>query len=432
MERTRDEIMPGVWLTAINTDKFKTDTLSVTLLTQLSAETAAMNALIPSVLRRGTTRCPDMDALSALQDELYGALVLPSVRRIGEIQAVGFLASFAGDAYLPGDEGLTERVSALVGELLLSPNTRGGLFLPDYVAGERSKLVERILARVNDKGRYAILRLIENMCSCEDFAVNSLGDESSAEAINYQKLTKHYHSLLAASPIEIFYCGGAKYERVREALLHALYTLPRGELDFDLGTDVRMNALEAEPRYFTEELNVTQGKLAIGWRLGDCMDDPDPAALRVFNAVFGGSVTSKLFTNVRERLSLCYYASSAVDLHKGLLLVSSGIEFDKYDAAKDEIFAQLEAIKRGEISDAELFSAKKSVASDLRASMDSAEQLESWWLSQNLDGSDCSPDELALLCESVTREEIIAIANGVECDAVYFLKNAEGDAADDE
>lgn len=426
MERTREEILPGVWLTALRTDKFRTDTLGVTLLSQLRRGTAAMNAVIPSVLRRGTTRHPDMESIAAALDELYGASLIPAVRRLGEIQAVGFLASFAGDDYLPVREKLLKKTASLTGEMLLSPNTRGGLFLPAYVDSEKQKLLEKIRGQVNDKNAYAVQRLIENMCSCEDFAVSRLGDEDSAEAIGYQKLTRRYHELLAASPAEVFYCGGADGYSVKTAVREALAILPRGNEDPEIGTDVRMNTVEPEPRYFTENLEVTQGKLAIGWRLGDCMEDPNLPALRVFNAVFGGSVTSKLFLNVREKLSLCYYASSAVDVHKGLLLVSSGIAFDKYEAAKDEIFAQLESVKRGEITDTELEAARLSVASDLRSVMDSAAALESYWLSNNVDGVDCAPDEMAALCESVTREEIVSIANSVACDAVYFLRGKEG------
>jgi predicted Zn-dependent peptidase len=340
------------------------------------------------------------------------------------------VASFADGDYLPDREALLGKAVALAGDMLLSPNTRGGLFLPQYVESEKQKLLEKIRGQINDKNAYAVQRLIENMCSCENFAVSRLGDEDTAEAINYQKLTRRYHELLASSPVEVFYCGGADSYRVKSAVREALAVLPRGNIDTEIGTDVRMNAVEPEPRIFTESLDVTQGKLSIGWRLGSCMEDPDIAALRVFNAVFGGSVTSKLFMNVREKRSLCYYASSVVDIHKGLLLVSSGIAFDQYEAAKSEIFAQLEAMKRGEITDAELDAARRGVASDLRALTDSAGALESYWLSGNVDGFDCAPEELAALCESVNREEIVAVANSVECDAVYFLHGKEGEGDD--
>ena len=201
MDATRTEIMPGVWLSHLRTDKFKTACLSLNLLTQLQRETASLNALIPYVLRRGTSRYSDMDALSARMDELYGTAIEPVVRRIGEIQCVGFYASIPEGEFLPGKEDVLRPACELLGQLLLSPITRGGLLLPAYVDSEREKLVERIRSRVNDKRSYSVLRCIEEMCCYEDFAVSRLGSEEEAEAIRYQKLTKQYRTLLQSSPV---------------------------------------------------------------------------------------------------------------------------------------------------------------------------------------------------------------------------------------
>lgn len=428
MKYTRREIMPFVWLTCVQTDKFKTGCLSLNLLTPLKRETAAMNACLPGVLRRGSTGHPDMASVAETLDGLYGARLEPTVRKKGEIQALGFFSDFPDDKYLPGNERLISDVSALMAELLLSPNTRGGLFLPEYVNGERDKLLEQIRARINDKILYAQTRLFELMCFSEDYAVYKLGSEDEAEAINYLRLTKHYKDILQSSPIEIFYCGSANADTVEAALVTALSGLPRAEPDSGLGTDIRMNSVEESARYFSEELDVTQGKLAIGLRLGECMEEPDQAAIRVFNAVYGGSITSKLFMNVRERLSLAYYASSAIDLHKGLLLVFSGIEFDKYNSALSEIFAQLDAVKSGDITDDEIRYASSHVASSLRSAMDSPGALEDFSLDRAIDGESFTAEELAASCECVTRDEIVSAANSVECDAVYFLR---GSAAED-
>lgn len=429
METVRKEILPGVWLTALENDKFKTGCLSISLLTQLDRETAAMNALIPYVLRRGSRNHTDMQALATELDGLYGSYIEPVVRKIGEIQCIGFLASFADDKYLPDGSGVFESIANLCGEILLAPCTKGGLLLPEYVDSEKEKLLDSIKSRLNDKRSWALQRLIEQMCCYEPFAVSRLGTEDTAENIYYQKLTKHYRSLIMTCPIEIFYCGSLGADAVAEKLSDAFSGMPRGEIDYDIGTDIRMNAVEESVREFTDELSVTQGKLVMGYRLGDCMEDPDIAALYVFNAVFGGCVTSKLFMNVREKLSLCYYASSLVDLHKGLMIVSSGVDFDKFGAAKDEIGAQLEAIKRGEVTDDELLAAKKSVASDLRATLDSQYNLEGFYLANTIDGLDFDPEELAEAVECVELQAVVDIANSVVGDAVYYLRgNGEEDS----
>lgn len=427
MNVTRKEIMPGVWLNCLKQDKFKTACLSLSLLTQLRRETASMNALIPYVLRRGCTRYRDMEALSARMEELYGSAVEPVVRRVGEIQCVGFYASLPEGAFLPDGMDVLDDAAMLMGELLLSPLKRGGLLYKPYVDSEKEKMLERLRARINEKRGYSITRCIEEMCCCEDFAVGGLGGIEECESINYQKLTKRYRELLQSSPVEIFYCGRAGFDRVAAAMKDALMTMPRGEIDYDIGTDVRMNSLEEKPRFYEEKLDVTQGKLVMGFRLGECMEQPDVPALHIFNALYGGSSFSKLFLNVRERLSLCYYAGSALELHKGIMLVASGVDFDKFEPAKQEILAQLDAVRRGEISEEELTAAKACVASDLRAFEDSQHELEGFYLSNALIGAEYSPLELAELVGEVTAESVAAIARSVECDMIYFL-SGDGDS----
>lgn len=429
METVRCELIPGVWLTALRSDKFKTGCLSINLLTQLNRETAALNAVLPFVLRRGTRYHPDMETIAAELDSLYGTGIEPIVRKIGEIQCIGFYASFPDEKYLPQGSDVFEKAANFACELLLAPSTRGGLLIPAYVESEKEKLLDLIRSRVNDKRSYAKLRLIEQMCCYEDYAVSRFGTEDVAEGIYYQKLTKYYHSLISTSPVEIFYCGSMDGTKVGGILSDALSGMTRGEINYDIGTDIRMNAVEDTVRSFTDEMAVTQGKLVLGFRLGECMEEPDIAAIYVFNAVYGSGVTSKLFMNVREKLSLCYYASSATDTHKGVMLVSSGVDFDKADAAKAEILAQLDAVKKGEITDAELDAAKRSVASDLRACLDSQGELEGFYLANTLDGLEFSPDELAELVNEVERDDVIAIANSVVLDAEYFL---QGGGEDDE
>ena len=431
MKTVRTEIMPGVLLTAIKTDKFKTSCMSINLLTQLERETASMNAVIPYVLRRGTSMHPDMESIAEELDGMYGACVEPVVRRIGEIQVVGFFASFADDKFIPDGESVAEKLAGLMGEILLSPNTKGGLFLPKYVESEKDKLLELIRSKINDKLGYSVQRLYEQMCCFEDFAVPKFGTEDTAENIYYQKLTKHYRNLISTCPVEIFYCGSMDDERIADILCDALCGMPRGEINYDIGTDIRMNAVEDNVRYFSDKMSVTQGKLVMGYRLGDIMEDPDLAAIYVFNAVYGGCVTSKLFMNVREKLSLAYFASSVVDTHKGLMLVYSGIDFDKLEDAKAEIIAQLEDVKNGVVTEDELIAAKRSVSSSLRAAMDSQGELEGFYLANALDGLEFDPMELAELVDDVSLDDVMKVANSVVCDAIYFL-DSDGEEGEEE
>jgi len=366
-----------------------------------------------------------MEALAESQEGIFESEIEQKVSKKGEIQCVNLCASFVDDSCLPPGEGILEQVTALLGEILLRPALAEGRFQDAYVSSEREKLLDEIRGRINNKATYAISRLVELMCDGEAFSVYRLGTEGEAEEIDAEALTSHYEKCLTEAPLEIFYSGTASVEKVEQVILAALKDLPRGEPDFDLGTDVRMNSLEEEPRYFTEELDVTQGKLSLGFRLGPAMEEPDCAALQLFNYIYGGSVNSKLFLNVRERLSLCYYASSVLEKWKGLLLVASGIEFAKYDEAKGEILAQLDAMAKGDITDEELDWGRKAFTTDLRMIKDEQAQLEDFYLGQTILGVDDSLDELIGQVQRVEKGQIVEIAAGLQLDAVYFLRGEE-------
>lgn len=419
---TRKKLLPGVTLHHIGTDKFKIASVSISLLTQLTREKAAMNALIPNVLCRGSAAYDDMDKLNERCDELYGAAVTPQVRRIGEIQTVGLTITFPEAAFLPDKENVTQEAISLLSEILLEPSTRGGLLREDYVNSERDKMAEAIRSRVNNKGQYALIRCIEEMCCFEDYAVTRLGRLEECREIRYRKLTRQYQELLSTSPVEIFYFGRETPERVAEWLRASLSTMPRGEIEYDIGTDVRMNSVEEDVRNVTEEMDVSQARLVMGFRLGEIMEDPDRPVLSVFNAIFGNGVTSRLFVQVREKMQLCYSIGSAVDGYKGLLLASAGIDADRAEDVRSEIMHQLQEIRDGNITDEELAYAKAGIESDLISMLDSAPSLETFFTNNLVDGSDYTPESFAERVNDVTKDEVAAVAQSVVPDLVYLLR----------
>lgn len=423
---TRRELFPGVWLRAVHTTKFKSAYLSLTMLAPLDQDTAAANALVPSVLRRGSAVHPDMESLSAALDELYGGAIEPVVRKKGETQCVGFAASFLDDAYALKGEPVLEPAAALLGELLLTPYTQNGVFCPDYTAGEKANLADRIKGQINDKRTYATHRLTQLMCGEEAFGVDKLGDEAHVEAITPTSLWQRYQDLLNTAAIEVYYCGSAEFDRVEQALKSALATLPVNEDRAVPDCEIRISA-GPEPRIVEEAMDVAQGKLAMGFRTGGqtCWEEDYPA-LVMCNAIFGGTTLSKLFMNVREKLSLCYYASSVLEKMKGLILVSSGIEFDKYETARDEILAQLDQVRKGEIEDWELEGARRTLVGGHLSTLDDQARQEEFWLGQAVAGLDDTIEETAAKFESVTREQVAQAAQKLELDTIYFLKGKEG------
>ena len=427
VETKRLELAPGVSLTAVQTNKFKSALLSVTLMTPLRKDTATVQALVPYVLRRGTEKHPDMNALSAAMDELYGGSIDPIVRKKGETHCVGFIGRFLDDAYALEGENILEQSAGLMADLLLSPALENGRFRREYVEGERTNHINRIRAQINNKRKYSIQGLVRAMFDKEASSTERFGDEESAKVITEESLWEAYQTLLSRARVEIYYCGSASLERVRDALSHALEKLPRREDRMELFCEVKAEPDHKEPKVVEEAMDVTQGKLVMGFRTGGIhIHSEEFPALLVFNVLYGGNTTSKLFMNVRERLSLCYFASTILEKTKGIMLVSSGIEFDKYEQARDEIMTQLENCQKGEIEEWELVSAIRSIVSGMRAMVDSLGPLEDFWLGQIVSGVYEGPEEVARRVESVTREQVVDVARKIKLDTIYFLKGLEG------
>ncbi len=416
----------GVELSAIQTDKFKTGLLAVTLTIPLSGETATAGALIPEVLSRGSRNHPDMERLSAATDALYGASLGPAVRQRGESQCVSFLSSFIDDHYALDGSAVLEPTAALMGEVLLDPVLQEGAFRRDYVESEGVNLADRIEARVNDKRGWAVFRLIQEMCAGEAYAVDKLGSAQCARSMTAERLWADYRALLSRARVNFYYGGAARLERVEDAVRRAFAPLLTGR-----DAPVRCQ-VEAEPRgpvrTVTDAMDVTQGKLAIGFRTGGItMASDDYPALVVCNALYGGSANSKLFLNVREKLSLCYYASSMLDKVKGLMVVSSGVEFAQFDRAQEAILDQLEAMRRGDFTQEELTAAIRTVTGSLRGRQDSQGQMEDDRLTGVLFHAAAGEDgELIKAVEAVTADQVAGAAQKLKLDTIFRLTGKEG------
>ncbi len=416
MEKTRTKLAEGVYLTRLPARKFKTSLLSAQFMTPIAAETAAAQALLPAVLRRGTMCYPDMGALSTRLDELYGAEIDYTVRKKGECQCVGFVASFIDDAFTPGGEKLLEPVAELLGQVIGNPVTKDGRFLPEYVDSERTNLVDAIRSILNDKRDYADLRLLQEMCAGEPYGVSRFGDEKSAQALTGEQVYETYTRLLSSAPLELFYCGSASAERVEAALMAALSNLPHKAVQAI--PQSQCHTARKEVKRVTDLMDVTQGKLGMGFTCGS----DDFSALMMGNTLFGGSSNAKLFMNVREKLSLCYYASSLFHRQKGIITVSSGIEFQNFQKAYDEIQHQLKAVQDGKLEDWELEGARSTLCNAYATIGDSQSKLENFWLGQTATGRNDTPEALAEGVRTVSPERIYEAMKTVSLDTVYFLK----------
>ena len=350
MQISRKEIYDGIALTKIETDKFKFNRIFIDFVLPLERERAAQNALFADVLMRGTEKYPGLLPLQKKLSSLYGADVNTYVGTGGEAHVVTVYAKLMKDKYALGGEEITREGAELFCDVLTNPQKEGGVFCAEYVESEKEKLIDDIAAQINDKDAYALHRAIEIMCEGEAWGISELGKPEDVEKITPEALYERYEYILANAGVEVFArgefpCGMA------EALVRDIFAdVRRGEVK-DYSTNVVRTA--GEVKKVCEHQELRQGKLVLGFRTGAGIYEEEYDVLRVFNCIFGSGTQSKLFMNVREKLSLCYHCSSRI-YAKGVMMVTSGIEPKNYDKARNEILYQLEEIKNGNISDEEM------------------------------------------------------------------------------
>ena len=300
-------LTPGVVLRHYPDKRFKTAVLSVQFQRPLCREEASMNALLSAVLLRGTAKNPDMRAITARLDDLYGANISPLMRRIGDIQTVGLFLSCLEDRFAMSGDAVLAPSLDLVREVLLDPKTVNGCFDPEFVESEKKNLIADIEAELNDKRAYAASRMLRSMCEGDSFALSLRGERADVEAITAESLYAHYQKVLKTSPVELFFVGSADAQTVADLLRPLAESIATEPMELPAQTAF---TAKTEEREFSETMDVNQGKLSMGFTTTITNQHPDFAAMQVFNALYGAGMTSKLFVNVREKLSLCYYAGS--------------------------------------------------------------------------------------------------------------------------
>lgn len=413
------EIMPHVHLHTVRTDRFKSGCLSISLLRPLRQEEAAMNALLPSVLLRGCAACTDMRQISQALDSMYGAGLGPLVRKSGQIQTTGFYLSFLEERFALDGGKVLRPLLELLRSVLLEPVTAGGAFLSAYVEGEKQNLINTIEADLNDKRVYAARKMSKLLYEGSPCGISRLGEPEQIQAITPEGLFQHYREILRNSEILLFYCGMEQPETVAGLLRDTLSGIPRETpqpLSFAALT--RRNVL----RRAEEAMAVTQSKLALGFSTGCTSRDPGFVPMMVFHALYGAGATSKLFQNVRERMSLCYYASSSIYAASGAMAVSSGVEDCNYETAREEILRQLACCQAGEITKDELEAAQRAIRTGLEAIQDSPGQMEDFHSFGTLSGLPLSWEEYHRAVQDVTVEQVAEAAARVHLEAEFYLK----------
>lgn len=433
-EIRHEEPIPGIRCHYIRTDRFKTATLTVNFILPLSSDRAGYYAWLTQILRSGCVTYPNQRAICRRLEELYGSDITTQNQRRGDRQIISFSADILEDAYrMPGDKtDIHQAVFDLLTDLLCRPLIdENGRFPDRYTETERKNRIDALRAIINSKGRLAFTRLRETMFEGDVYAASIEGKLSDYTEPDYDRLLTCYRALFHEARVEIFYVGRRSRRKVAPLLVRLLSAFP-ADANRRM-PDTKTAVCRPAVRYAEESADATQGRLAMGF----CADVPaapaDIAVFSVFCELYGSGNTSKLFMNVREKLSLCYSCQLSTDRYKGAVFVTAGIANENRDATEREILDQLEQIRQNSITPDEMQAAVASLLTMYRSIEDSPASVALWYFLRALEGSADTPEERAANVRAVTPEQVTACARRVRCDTVFYLRAAgESDGEEEE
>ena len=412
------EINNGVILHIIKTDRFKTNCIFINLLSKLDRSTITKNALLPLVLRRGTKNYPTMKDISIKLEDMYGASLDANTEKVGNYAVIQFMMDMISDEYTLDKINILKDGIGLIDEVLLNPYIENGCFKKEYVEQEKETLKELINSKINDKSSYASDRTVEEMYANSPYGIYKLGYVEDLDGITEKNLYDYYKNLLQTSIIHIYVSGNVDEAYTEEVIKNDFNSIER---QFDRNQESNSEDVFDNDREVIERQNVIQGKLVFGYEYKSDNLKDDFYKMALYSAILGGTASSKLFNNVREKKSLAYTIRSQYIKHKGALFVSAGIEINNFDVAKESILKEIEDMRIGNITDEELNDARVNLITSYRTFNDSQSALIGWLIGQRILGAPEDVDVVIEKLQEVTKEEIVEAANRLVPRITYFL-----------
>ena len=422
MQYQEKEIKKGIEFHELNTNKFKTNFVAIFLTTKLTRENVTKNALISTILRRGSKNMPSQEEISKQMEEMYGASFDCGLDKIGDNQVLKFYMETINDDFIPQQkENMLKTTLEKILEIVFNPYIENGEFKKEYVEQEKNTIKQRIQGKIDNKARYALNRCVEEMYKDEPYGLYKFGYVEDLDAINGKNLYEYYQELIKNCKIDILVSG----------------ILPDDIEEIIKENENIKNLQEREPSYVmpklttrntekenvvTESMEVTQGKLVLGLDIKLENEKQKYDAL-LYNSILGGTANSKMFQNVREKAHLAYVASSSYIRQKSNIFINCGIEINNYEKALEIVKKQIDDMKKGDFKEEDIENAKKGIISTIDLIDDEQDTGITYYFGQELSNNKISPEEYKEIVQKVQKDDIVKIANSVSINTIYFLKD---------
>lgn len=414
----RRKIADGVYFSSITDKRYKKNLISVAFSTQLSEDTATENVIVPVLLTKCNSKLPTYKAFNNKMSRLYASGIGGTAGRQYDLQTISFGAYYLDDIYALSGEKMTGIMTDILIDCLTSPVTENGVFSEKFVELEKKTVIDNIETAINDKRSYAIERAMKTICKGEPASVCSYGTVEKAKLITPDSAYKAYRRMLETMPCEIICTGCSDFDGVAEKFAAAFEKAGRHDIE---NATIALSPVKTQTEEVTERLTVNQSKLVLGFK----SHSDDDAALVLLQKIFGGTTSSKLFRNVREKMSLCYYCSAARNDLKGIMLVNSGVENENIEKTKEAVIDQLEEIKNGNFTNEDINFAEMAIKNDFKSVADSAGNVSNWYFDCIRKNDIVTPEEKLGRYLGVSKERIIAAAKSMVLDSVYVLTGNE-------
>lgn len=411
-------ISEKVFIHILKTDKFKSNIIAAFFLTDLNKNEITKNALVPAVLRRGTSKLQTMKAIATKMNDMYGALFDASTDKIGDKQAMQFYISCIDDKYALENEPLFLDSLNFLYDVIYSPKLVNGIFDEEYVSQEKETLRELIKSKINNKAVYANYRALEAMFEDDPYGIYKYGREEDLEEINAKNLYEQYTNILEKSEKHFYVAGDVDTEKIKEFFFSKF---EKSDFSNDKIMRTKKSTLNLTEKKIIDKMEVTQGKLVLGYDVDIELTPENFYKMTMYNAILGGSSNSKLFQNVREKASLAYTTRSTYLKHKGVLLVTAGIELDKYDKALELIKIQVDDMKKGNFTDEDVRDAKVFLENIFNSCLDDEMTMIELSIGQFILGINDTIEEMIENIKKVTKEDIVEVANKLRPVVNYYL-----------
>ncbi len=412
------ELGEGVDGLFVQDDRFNTTLVTFHFYLPLSEATAAKNALLPFILSSCSKEYSDFSKLNFKLASLYGAKLSAGVSKVGDFQMLSIGVSCIKDKFAFAGESVVTEATSLLASLIFAPSLNGCAFTEEDTLREKRLMRDRILGELSEKRIYARQQAIREMFEGDSFATDRYGTLASLDNVTPEDLFGAWENLLRSAYVRVQVFSDVYPASVFTGVKKAFSAIKRQDI-----TDFSLNRpyYEKPVKRYDEHMDIAQGKLVMGFCAGDHGNSAETIPLTVMVDLFGGGPYSKLFSNVREKMSLCYYCSASVNRSKGFIIVESGVEADNAERAEQAILAQLDDMKAGKFSDTDIEYSKAGIKDSLRASLDSPSAMDRWF-SQNISGDKIiTPDELIEKLDSITADDIRLSAQKASLTTVYRL-----------